>query len=36
MVVGLAGLVLSLVFWSSLGLGRLDRRTTVVDDGPRP
>jgi hypothetical protein len=35
MVVGFAGLVISLVFWSSLGFGRTDRRTTVVDDGPR-
>ena len=38
MVVGLAGLVLSLVFWSSWGgpgyFGR--RRETVVEEGPPP
>jgi len=38
MVVGLAGLVLSLLFWSSWGgpgyLGR--RRETVVEDRPPP
>jgi hypothetical protein len=36
MVVGIIGLVLSMIFWSSWGgpgyAGR--RRTTVVDDGP--
>jgi hypothetical protein len=36
MVVGIAGFLLSLLFWSSLGgpayFGR--RRTTYVDDGP--
>jgi hypothetical protein len=36
MVVGIVGLVLSLVFWSSWGgFGGGNRRTTVVDDGPR-
>jgi hypothetical protein len=38
MVVGLAGLVLSIVFWSSWGgpgyFGR--RRETVVEEGPPP
>ena len=34
MVVGFAGLALSLMFWSTLGFGRSARRTTVVDDGP--
>jgi hypothetical protein len=39
MVVGLVGLVLSLVFWSSWGgpgpaYGRRRRTTTYVDDGP--
>ena len=39
MVVGIIGLVLSLIFWSSWGgfsgYGPGGRRTTVVDDGPR-
>jgi hypothetical protein len=38
MVVGLAGLVLSLLFWSSWGgpgyFGR--RRETIVEEGPTP
>jgi hypothetical protein len=38
MVVGLAGLVLSLLFWSSWGgpgyFGR--RRETIVEEGPPP
>jgi len=37
MVVGLVGLVLSLVFWSSWGGpggGRARRTTTYVEDGP--
>ena len=36
MVVGLVGLVLSLVFWSSWGgpVGTTRRRTTYVEDGP--
>jgi hypothetical protein len=39
MVVGIVGLVLSLIFWSSWGgfggSAPAGRRTTVVDDGPR-
>jgi len=36
MVVGLVGLLISLVFWSSWGAGAPGRRrtTTTVDDGP--
>jgi hypothetical protein len=34
MIVGLLGIVLSLVFWSSWGGTGGRRRTTVVDDGP--
>jgi len=37
MIVGFAGLVLSLLFWSSwggAGVGGTRRRTTVVDEGP--
>ncbi len=34
MVVGAAGLVLSLVFWSSWGGPGGRRRITTVDDGP--
>jgi hypothetical protein len=34
LVVGIIGLVLSLVFWSSWGGFGGARRTTVVDDGP--
>jgi beta-lactamase regulating signal transducer with metallopeptidase domain len=33
MVVGLAGLLISLMFWSSLGFGSR-RTTTTVHDGP--
>ena len=38
MVVGIAGLVLSLMFWSSWGGfgGAARRRTTYVDDAPPP
>jgi len=38
MVVGIAGLILSLVFWSSWGGlgGATRRRTTYVDDAPPP
>jgi Domain of unknown function (DUF6458) len=37
MIVGAAGLVLSLMFWSSWGgTGGARRRTTVVDDAPPP
>ena len=38
LVVGLAGFVLSLVFWSSWGgpAGVSRRRTTYVEDGPGP
>jgi hypothetical protein len=36
MVVGIVGLVLSMIFWSSWGgPGYARRSTTVVDDGPR-
>jgi hypothetical protein len=35
LVVGIVGLVLSMVFWSSWGgFGAGGRRTTVVEDGP--
>ena len=37
MVVGIVGLLLSVMFWSSwggVGGGATRRRTTVVDDGP--
>ena len=35
MVVGIVGLLLSVMFWSSWGgVGGTRRRTTVVDDGP--
>ncbi len=34
MVVGLVGLVLSLMFWSSWGGVATRRRTTYVEDGP--
>jgi len=35
MVVGIIGLVLSLMFWSSWGgVGATRRRTTYVDEGP--
>ena len=35
MAVGIAGIVLSMIFWSSWGgPGGVRRRTTVVDDGP--
>ena len=36
MVVGAAGLVLSLMFWSSWGGVAGRRRTTYVDEGPPP
>ena len=39
MVVGILGLVLSMIFWSSwggFGGGATRRRTTYVDDGPVP
>jgi len=35
LIVGIAGLVLSLIFWSSWGGFGDRRRTTVVEDGPR-
>jgi len=35
MAVGIAGIVLSMIFWSSWGgPGGARRRTTVTDDGP--
>ncbi len=36
LIVGIVGLVLSLIFWSSWGgvAGGTRRRTTYVDDGP--
>lgn len=35
MIVGIAGVVLSMIFWSSWGgPGGVRRRTTTVDDGP--
>ena len=34
MVVGIAGIVLSMIFWSSWGGPGGARRRTVVDDGP--
>jgi hypothetical protein len=34
MVVGIAGLVLSMIFWSSWGGFGERRRTTYVEDGP--
>ena len=34
MIVGIVGILLSLVFWSSWGGTGGRRRTTVVDDGP--
>lgn len=35
MAAGIAGIVLSMIFWSSWGgPGGVRRRTTVVDDGP--
>jgi len=37
MVVGIAGLLLSLIFWSSWGgFGGARRRTTYVDEAPPP
>jgi Domain of unknown function (DUF6458) len=36
MVVGIVGLVLSAIFWSSWGGYRGRRRTTYVDEGPAP
>jgi hypothetical protein len=37
LVVGILGLVISMIFWSSWGGfgGAGARRTTIVDDGPR-
>ena len=35
-IVGLVGLILDLVLWSSAGPGYLRRRRTVVDDGAYP
>jgi hypothetical protein len=38
MVVGVVGLLISLMFWSSwggFGAASGSRRTTVIDDGPR-
>ena len=35
MIVGIAGIVLSMIFWSSWGgPGGVRRRETIVDDGP--
>ena len=35
MIVGIVGLVLSMIFWSSWGgVGGARRRTTYVEDGP--
>jgi hypothetical protein len=34
MVVGIAGIVLSMIFWSTWGGPGGARRRTVVDDGP--
>jgi hypothetical protein len=34
MVVGILGLVLSMIFWSSWGGPGYSRRRTVVEDGP--
>ncbi|HEY8758592.1 MAG TPA: DUF6458 family protein [Candidatus Limnocylindria bacterium] len=37
LIVGIAGIVLSMIFWSSWGgPGGVRRRTTVVDDGAPP
>lgn len=36
MVVGIAGLVLSMIFWSSWGGWGGRRRATYVEDGPPP
>ena len=37
LVVGIVGLMLSLVFWSSWGgIGGMSRRTTIVGDLPGP
>jgi hypothetical protein len=37
MIAGIAGIVLSMIFWSSWGgPGGVRRRTTVVDDAPPP
>jgi predicted anti-sigma-YlaC factor YlaD len=37
MIAGIAGIVLSMIFWSSWGgPGGVRRRTTVVDDGAPP
>jgi uncharacterized protein DUF6458 len=34
LVVGIVGLVLSMIFWSSWGGFGSSRRTTVIQDGP--
>jgi beta-lactamase regulating signal transducer with metallopeptidase domain len=34
LVVGIVGLVLSMIFWSSWGGPGYARRSTIVDDGP--
>jgi Domain of unknown function (DUF6458) len=34
LIIGIVGLVLSIVFWSSWGGVGNGRRTTVVEDGP--
>ena len=34
MIVGVIGLVLSMIFWSSWGGANSRRRTTYVEDGP--
>ena len=37
LIIGIVGLVLSLIFWSSWGgVGGGRRRTTVIDHGPSP
>jgi beta-lactamase regulating signal transducer with metallopeptidase domain len=35
MVVGIVGLILSMIFWSSWGGVNSSRRRTIVDEGPR-
>ncbi|TMM16261.1 MAG: hypothetical protein E6F98_01130 [Actinobacteria bacterium] len=37
LIVGIAGIVLSMIFWSSwMGPGYYSRRRTYVDEGPPP
>jgi hypothetical protein len=36
LIVGIAGILLSMIFWSSWGPGYFSRRRTYVDDGPPP